>query len=216
MAGAVIQARTLSYLGPLVSRLSGVKRQGQALLAGLVACGRCGYQMRVVYKPRPRYVCRALAATYGAATCLHVDGSSLDDAVVEAFFAALAPAELDVLDEVVAAQRADQARLAQHYTEQVTRAQYEASLAQRQYQAVDPDHRLVAAELEHRWELALQTVEAAREAAERFICQPPTPSLTPEMQAHLRDLGRTLPELWRHGHLSPNRRKTCCGVSFGG
>jgi len=56
--------------------------------------------------------------------------------VVAAFFAALAPAELDLLAEVMAAQQADHARLAQHYVDQVTRAEYEARLAQRQYQAV--------------------------------------------------------------------------------
>jgi hypothetical protein len=163
--------------------------------------------MRVVYKPRLRYACRALAATYGAATCLHVEGSSVDDAVVEAFFAALEPAALDVLNEVVAAQMADHARLAQHYTDQVARAQYEASLARRQYHAVDPDNRLVAAALERRWESALQSVEAACEAAEHLTCQPPTPCLTPAMQVQLRALGRTLPELWRRGCLKPEQKK---------
>jgi hypothetical protein len=78
----------------------------------------------------------ALAAAYGAATCLHVDGARLDAAVVGAFFTALAPAELDLLEEALAAQRADHDRLAQHYADQVRRAEYEAQLAQRQYQAV--------------------------------------------------------------------------------
>ena len=63
--------------------------------------------------------------------------------MVTAFFAALAPAELDLLEEVLAAQRADYAHVVQQYPEQVTRAEYEARLAQRQYQAVDPDNRLV-------------------------------------------------------------------------
>jgi DNA invertase Pin-like site-specific DNA recombinase len=201
------QARLADNASTFARRARGAPRQGQALLAGLVVCGCCGYQMRVVYKPRLRYACRALAATYGAATCLHVEGSSLDEAVVEAFFAALQPAELDVLDEMVAAQRADHARLAQHYADQMARAQYEASLARRPYQAVDPDNRLVAAELERHWETALQAVEAAREAAERFTCQPPTPCLTPAMQAQLRDLGRTLPALWRQGALRPEQKK---------
>jgi DNA invertase Pin-like site-specific DNA recombinase len=201
------QARLADHASTFARRARGVPRQGQALLAGLVVCGGCGYQMRVVYTPRLRSACRALAATYGAATWLQVEGSSLDGAVVEAFFAALEPAALDMLDEVVAAQRADHARLAQHHADQVARAQYEASLARRQYQAVHPDHRLVAAELERGWEWALQAVAAAQEAAEPFTCPSPTPCLTPEMQAQLRDLGRTLPEFWHRGCLKPEQKQ---------
>jgi DNA invertase Pin-like site-specific DNA recombinase len=200
------QARLADNASSFARRARGVPRQGQALLAGLVVCGRCGYQMRVVYKPRLRYTCQAMADTYGASSCVHVDGASVDDAVTEAFFAALAPAELQLLDEVVAAQRADHARLARHYADQAARAQYEAALARRQYEAVDPDHRLVAAELEHHWELALQAVEDTREAAERFARQS-LPDLPSQMQAQLRDLGRTLPDLWRKGHLKPEQKK---------
>lgn len=47
------------------------------------------------YKPQRRYTCTALAASYGAATCLHVDGASLEVVVVDAFFQDLAPAELE-------------------------------------------------------------------------------------------------------------------------
>ena len=132
------QTRLQDNASTFAQRARGTPRHGPALLAGLVVCGRCGYQMRVAYKPQRRYTCTALAASYGAATCLHIDGASLEQAVVEAFFAALVPAELDLLDEVLATQRADQARLAQYYADQVTRAEYAARLAQRQYQAVDP------------------------------------------------------------------------------
>ncbi len=107
------------------------------------------------------------------------------------------------LEEVLAAQQADHARLAQQYTDQVTRAEYEARLAQRQYQAVDPDNRLVAAELERRWELALRAVVEAREAAEHFATQPPAPQLPPLLQEQLRDLGHHLPALWERGQLTP-------------
>jgi DNA invertase Pin-like site-specific DNA recombinase len=201
------RTRLADNASTFAQRARGAPRQGQALLGGLVVCSRCGHQMRVTYKPRQRYTCTALAASYGAATCLHVDGASLDAAVVDAFFAALAPAELDLLEEVLAAQQVDQARLLQYYKDQITRAEYEAGLAQRQYQAVDPDYRLVAAELERRWELALQALAEARAAAEQFTRQPPAPGLAPEMQAQLRDLGRTLPDLWRQGQLTPEQQK---------
>lgn len=201
------QARLADNASTFARRARGAPREGTALLAGLVVCGRCGYQLRVAYKPQRRYTCTALAASHGAATCLHVDGASLDAVVVDAFFAALAPAELDLLADVVAAQQADHARLAQHYADQLTRAEYEARLAQRQYQAVDPDNRLVAAELERQWELALRAVSEAHEAAERFASQPPAPPLSPAMTDQLRQVGQTLPALWQIGQVTPAQQK---------
>ena len=201
------QARLQDNASTFARRARGAPRHGQALLAGLVVCGRCGYQMHVAYKPQRRYTCTALAASYGAATCLHIDGASLERVVVKAFFAALAPAELDLLEEVLATQRAHQARLIQYYTDQIARAEYEARLAQRQYQAVDPDHRLVAGELERQWEVALQGVADARTAAEQYAQQPPTPQLSAEMRAQLHAVERTLPELWARGHFTAAQQK---------
>jgi len=112
-----------------------------------------------------------------------------------------------VLDEVLAAQRTARERLAGQYADQVTSAEYEARLAQRRYRAVDPDHRLVAAELERRWELALRAAAEAREAAEHFDRTPAAPALDPALRAQLEDLGRRLPALWRSGRLAPAHQK---------
>ncbi len=188
-------------------RMRGAARNGQALLAGLVVCGQCGRQMQLEYKGHHRYVCAAQGKERGAGLCLHLDGPSIDAVVVAAFFEALQPAELDLLDAVLTAQEADRARLAQQYTDQVTRAEYEARLAQRQYLAADPDNRLVAGELERRWELALRALAEAREAAERFAATPAGPTLDPTMRAQLRDLGRHLPALWDSGPLTPAHKK---------
>jgi DNA invertase Pin-like site-specific DNA recombinase len=201
------QARLLDNASTFARRARGTPRHGQALLAGLVVCGRCGYQMRVAYKPQRRYTCTALAASYGAATCLHIDGASLEQVVVKAFFAALAPAALDLLDEVRATQRADQSRLVQYYADQVARAEYAARLAQRQYQAVDPDHRLVASELERQWEVALQGVADAQATAAQYAQQPPTPQLSPALRTQLQALGQSLPELWARGHFTAAQQK---------
>ncbi len=185
----------------------GAPRAGRALLTGLVVCGRCGRQMHTRYKTDGRYVCDALARAFGEPTCLYLDAPTIDAVVVAAFFEAIQPAELAILDEVLDARRADQARRAQQYADQVTRAEYEARLAQRQYMAVDPENRLVASELEHRWELALRALAEAREAAERFARQPSEPPLDPTLRAQLADLGTHLPELWGSGRLTPEHKK---------
>jgi hypothetical protein len=169
--------------------------------------GRCGRQLHVEYKTHHHYVCSALGKEYGAPICLYVGGGGIDAAVVTAFFSALQPAELALLDEVLAAQHAEQARLAQQYADRVARAEYEARLAQRQYSTVDPDNRLVAAELEQRWELALRARAEAQEAAERFAAQPQGPTLDPELHQQLSDLGPQLPALWSSGRLSSAHKK---------
>jgi DNA invertase Pin-like site-specific DNA recombinase len=188
-------------------RMRGAAKEGAALLAGLVVCGHCGRQMRATYKPQPRYVCHALTKAYGGPGCLHLEGASIEAAVVGAFFEALRPAELDLLDEVLAAQRADQARLQRQHAEQVTRAEYAVRLAEKHYLAVDPEHRLVAAELERRWEQALQALAAVREAAARAAVAAPDTALDPVLRAQLRDLGTQLPALWGSGRLTAGQRK---------
>lgn len=188
-------------------RMRGAVREGAALLAGLVVCGHCGRQMRATYKPKPRYVCTALTKTYGGSPCLHLEGAGVEAAVVAAFFEVLQPAELELLDEVLAAQGLDQERLHRQHAEQVTRAAYEVRLAEKHYLAVDPEHRLVAAELERRWEHALQGLAATREAAEQAARTAPGVRLDPALRQQLRDLGPRMPELWASGRLTPNHKK---------
>jgi DNA invertase Pin-like site-specific DNA recombinase len=186
----------------------GAARSGTAVLVGIAVCGRCGRQLHVEYKTHPRYVCSALGKEYGASICLHVDAPSIDEAVVAVFFEALASAELDLLEEVLTHQRAEQDRWAQHHADHIRRATYEAHLAQRQYQAVDPDNRLVAAELERRWELALRAQAEAQEAERQFQAgRDAVPVLDAALRVHLQAVGQHLPELWTSGHLTPEQQK---------
>lgn len=163
--------------------------------------------MRVVYKPGVRYVCYGLSKAFAEPSCAHLDGPSIEACVVAAFFAALQPAQLDALAEVLASRRAERERLAQWHRQQVQRATYEAELARRRYTAVDPDNRLVAAELERRWEEALVALHAAQETAERFAQQPPEPLLSPELREQLRHISQALPDLWTSDRLSHAHRK---------
>ena len=126
---------------------------------------------------------------------------------MDAFFQALAPAELNLLQEVLAAQQADRGRVAKLRADQLARAEYEAGLAQRHYQAVDPANRLVAAELERSFEVALQAVVEAREEMERMVSQSQVPELTEEMKEQLQDVGHYLPAMWGSGRLTPAHQK---------
>lgn len=185
----------------------GVPRQGAALLQGLATCGQCGRAMKVVYKTGVRYACYGLSKAFGEPACAHLDGASIEAFVVDAFFQALAPAQLDVLAEVLADRQREHEHLAQWHRHQVARARYEAELARRRYAAVDPDNRLVAAELERQWEGALLALQEAEEAARRFTERPAEPELGPDLRDRLAHLGRALPALWATAELSNEQRK---------
>jgi DNA invertase Pin-like site-specific DNA recombinase len=185
----------------------GVPRQGAALLQGLATCGHCGRVMKVVYKTGVRYACYGLSKAFGEPACAHLDGASIEAFVVSAFFEALQPAQLDVLGEVLTERQREHERLAQWHRQQVAHASYEAELARRRYAAVDPDNRLVAAELERHWEIALRALREAEEATTRFAERPAEPELRPELRERLAHLSQALPALWAAEELSNEQRK---------
>lgn len=185
----------------------GVPRAGKALLQGIIACGECGHKMGVRYKGGVRYRCTALRARYQVAVCQAIPGAPVDAAVVAAFFAAFAPIELDAYAQAAAAQQAHAEQLA-HAQQQLERLRYEAELARRQFTRVDPDNRLVAAELEARWEAALRALKQAEAAASEQAPQAsPLRALPADLIARFQAVGRHLPHLWQDGTIDQTQKK---------
>ena len=190
------------------NKTRGVPRAGQALLHGLLYCGECGHKMMVQYKHNTYYLCNALRQKYSVPVCQNIPGDPVDQAVLEAFFQALSPAELDVYARAMAAhkQSLDQAHQARQ--QQIERLRYQASLAQRQFARVDPDNRLVAAELEARWEAALRELKQAEDAAAQASSAIVVPfALTAEMKAAFTAIGQKLPQIWDQNLLSREQKK---------
>lgn len=162
-----------------IHRRPGAPREGMALVQGLVLCGRCGRRMQVQYsKQGPRYVCRDAATRYADSTCQSFGQRYLDEAVCSCFFEAIKPAQLDTL--LAALETLEQERQAREHGWQLRleRARYAVRLAQRQYDAVDPENRLVARELETRWNTALAALgnlEREYAVAKRTTLAPLTP-----------------------------------------
>src|SRR5206468_6972889 len=142
----------------------GVPRDGAALLHGMVYCGECGHKMVVQYKNGTSYLCNYLRQQYHVPVCQYIHADPVDMQVVEAFFQAFSPVELDVYQRAVAAQQQTEAASDRARAQQLQRLRYQAALAQRQFEHVDPANRLVAAELERRWETALRDLQQAEEA----------------------------------------------------
>jgi len=153
-------------------RAGGVKsgRGGAALLGGLLSCGRCGRRLHVVYagrKPRPVYRCDNPNLLLGQKRCITFGGARAESLVAEALLEAVAPLAIDA---AIAAQAA-MSKAAQDKRSvlelELEQARYEASLAERRYASCDPDNRLIAAELEKRWEEALGRVRAFERRLEK-------------------------------------------------
>jgi DNA invertase Pin-like site-specific DNA recombinase len=185
----------------------GDTRHGRALLQGLVVCALCGCRMRLAYKHTPRYHCDALSRRYALPACASFRTPSVDQVVVEAFFAAVQPAQLDALEAVLSAQKAERDRLARQWEERRKRARYEVGLAERQYEAVDPQNRLVASELERRWETKLKEQQVVEQDFQRFEKELAPVALCDTMQKQFRAICETLPALWESGDLSWEQKK---------
>ncbi|HEV8713399.1 MAG TPA: recombinase family protein, partial [Candidatus Binatia bacterium] len=186
----------------------GIPRPGAALLHGLVYCGACGHKMVVQYKSGTRYICNYLRQQYRVPVCQYLPADPVDAKVVDAFFAALSCVELEAYQHALAAQQQTEAAVARARTQQIQRLRYQAALAQRQFEHVDPANRLVAAELERRWETALRDLRRAEEEAQGRAQTRAIPEALPtELREVFTALGRKLPELWPPPVLSRVQKK---------
>jgi DNA invertase Pin-like site-specific DNA recombinase len=173
-------------------------RGGRALLTGLVRCGRCGRTMRVFYGTQSghahRYHCRGDDSHVGGWLCIGIGGVRIDRAVaaqiVEAVSEHAIEAAIQAADQSV---RADN-EIRQALCRELEEARYEASLAARRYEVVDPTKRLVARELETRWNTALERVAHLEDRIARHDV---AAALRPKVdRAALMALARDLPTTW--------------------
>jgi DNA-binding NarL/FixJ family response regulator len=187
----------------------GCPRPGSALLHGLVYCGECGHKMVVQYKNSSRYICNALRQQWGSPVCQYIPADAVDKKVVESFFAALSPAEIDVYSRALEQKKQGDEQISHAKTQQIERLRYEAALAKRQYMKVDPENRLVALELEKRWEAALRDLKQTEDSMEQLKLTPATPlKITAELKEAFSQLGRKLPAIWNTDALSREHKKS--------
>ena len=158
-----IQAQLMdNYLEYDRNKSRGIPRNGAALLHGIVYCGECGHKMVVQYKHVTRYICNYLRQQYRVPVCQYIPADIIDNYVVNAFFEALSPVELNAYEQAIKVQQKSEEKLNHAHKQQLERLQYEVALTERRFNQVDPDNRLVAAELEHRWETALSELQKAQ------------------------------------------------------
>jgi len=187
---------------------TGAPRAGSALLAGLMRCGHCGRKLSVGYSGKggrvPRYCCNGGRENRGSAACQSLGGFRVEGAVTQEVLDALKPAGIQAgLDALkLGESQHDQKRKMKELA--LEKARYQLGLARRQYDCVDPANRLVAAELESRWNLALEQVA---ELEQELNAQAQCIALTEEQREGLQRLAEDLPALWNHPQAPAQMKK---------
>jgi excisionase family DNA binding protein len=185
-------------------------RRGEALLAGLLRCGHCGRKLHVAYSGAGgntgRYHCRGGHLNHGGDRCISFGGMRIDRAIGMEVIQRLQPlgiqAALDALDE----QRAEDAEKCRQVELALEQARFEAARAHRQYDVVDPENRLVAADLEQRWNARLLTVRALEQERDMLAASPQS-ALTDAERSRLLALGADVEQAWRSPAASSATRK---------
>ena len=192
-----------------VAEAMGAPREGSSLLAGLLVCARCERHLTVCYGgPHSylRYSCSRAVIDYGQPVCQSLSGQVLDDFVAEQALKVLKPAALELSLAAEAELRDQRQRLEEHWKQRLERAAFEGDRARRQYAAVEPENRLVARELERRWEEALGQQRQVEEDYDRFQRQQPE-ELTAAQRDAVMGLSREVPQLWHAETTTPQDRQ---------
>lgn len=191
----------------------GASRAGQALLQGLARCAQCGRGMFVAYGGRRPagsvgtfyYECQGQSQQRGRRICQAVFGRKVDQEVARVFLSTIEPAAVEAAkraEELVRREDDDVERL---HNLEVDKAEYAAQRAQRQYDAVDPDNRVVARELERRWNAKLVQLEEVRNrAAARRTKQQP---LTEDDVQRAHQMAADLTSVWQAATTKDRDRK---------
>jgi DNA invertase Pin-like site-specific DNA recombinase len=203
------QKKLQDNLNRLGRATRGAPREGSALLAGLLLCGRCGHRLGPSYgstgKNRCYYSCGG-DRDKAQRTCWTVPGAPLDFEVEKLFLETMVPSELELCLAVEheASRQAD--GLGEQWRLRLEKTQYEARCAERRYKAVDPENRVVARTLERQWEerlgeLAEVEREYERAKAARHV------DLSAEDRAQIRAIAKDLPRVWRSETTALSDRK---------
>jgi excisionase family DNA binding protein len=194
------QARIAKNTRPVPHKTTGAVREGAALLQGLATCGKCGRRLKVYYQGKnssPGYYCAANNIVEGRAKyCMRVGGVKIDTVVADAFLNTITPAAMDAILLAEKNIKTEHDAALNQWRLHIERLQYEADRAERRFQAVEPENRLVARTLENQWETCLHQLQAAKNEFEQCQRQRPE-ALTPEQRDHIHTLSKDIKLVWQ-------------------
>jgi hypothetical protein len=204
--------RNLKAIANNATRMSsaltrGAAREGELLLSGLLRCGHCGRKLHVHYGGKlGRYNCYGALNNQGTKRCISVSGLSIDAAIAKEVLRVLKPLGMEAAVKAIEAQSSETTVAERQLELALQQARYEVAHARRQYDAVDPANRLVAGELERRWNETLQAVAKIEGDIAAMIARRPPPLGDAERQ-QLITLGADLERAWLHPAATAATRK---------
>jgi len=188
------KARTPDHL------LAGPPREGMTLLQGLLVCGVCGRRMTIRYAVNnaivPTYECngRKRQGLTGC-SCFAFRADTVDPIIEQKIIEALKPANVSIAINALGEIEKRNASLDKHWQMNIQRCQYQADIAQRRFEQVDPANRLVAASLEKSWNLELERLSMATSEYKQYQVK-----REEEYPSHKRKeivtLAKEIPTLW--------------------
>ena len=190
-------------------------KHGGALLAGLLRCGHCGAKLLAQY-PGPstiRYQCSGYLLNRDCPCCVMFGGQRADSLVSQQLMQSLTPLAIEAAIEAIDSLHGANDERIQQKAMALEQARYEVVRARRQYDAVDPANRLVAAELERRWNNAL-TAESQQEAELATFQQGRKQALTEPQEREMLSLARDLPRLWDDPDSLPEHKKRLLRIAL--
>jgi DNA invertase Pin-like site-specific DNA recombinase len=186
----------------------GAARDGQGLLSGILRCGRCGRKLYVAYYGKSgtaaRYICRGDYES-GGKYCLAFGGRTVDKKFTEELLRAVSPYGMKASIKATKMLSIKEEDKVKAFEQKINQLEYETSRAFEQYNEVDPRNRLVAAELERRWNEKLEELKRAKKNltnAEIERC-----NISDEEKEKILDLGERFSEVWENQHCSNSLRK---------
>jgi len=189
----------------------GAVREGSALLQGIALCGNCGRLMTLrysqsKYRAQPIYMCQHESVNHGGPVCQYVPGGNIDQAVGDLLLEIINPMTTDVAVSIQREMAERKEEILKLYSQQMERAQYEMELSKRRYLRVDPDNRLVAAELEYDWNQKIREYESAKIAYDQK-CEAEIQIVDEELRASLDRLVADFPQIWNDPQTSHKEKK---------
>jgi DNA invertase Pin-like site-specific DNA recombinase len=193
----------LKQLESNTHQAEGIVRQGPSLLSGILICGRCGLRMAPGYNNNGaglRYACYEQMVNYGLDSCQSLEGHCLDQLIEKWIFKAVEPAALEISLKVAEEVEKERLQLQSHWKKRLERAHYQVQRAFRQYNATDPENRLVARTLEARWEESLRDEKQLQRDYQSFLSEHPQKMTLPQ-RAAIERLAENLPQLWHSSEI---------------
>lgn len=191
--------------------LSSALREGKAILQGLLICSSCGYKISPRYKGNnglyPMYECnKARRDGIHASYCMSFRADKIDEAIICRVFEIIKKDQIKIAVNALNEIEKRDEEIQKQWSMKVQRAEYEAEIAQKRYEQVDPSNRLVASTLEKAWNDALSNIENIKLEIKE-IYKKPSILITEEQKKELLALAQDFPTLWNASSTKSQDRK---------